>query len=75
MRFSEIRRHLPCLSEQIVSARLGDLREIGMIQREVGPEAPPSVTYSLTDLGRKLAKVTEAIQEISQSDQITVRAA
>lgn len=75
MRFSEICRELPSVSEQIISTRLADLREIGMLQRTVHQETPIAVAYSLTELGRRLAVAADTIKEISRSDLLPVRAA
>lgn len=75
MRFSEICRELPTLSEQIICARLADLREVGMLRREVQADAPVAVFYSLTALGGRLAEAAATIKEISSSDALPAVAA
>ena len=75
LRFSEICRKLPSISEQIVSTRLADLREIGMVEREVLEDTPIAVAYSLTDSGRRLAEAAGTIKELSGIDSLPVQAA
>jgi DNA-binding HxlR family transcriptional regulator len=60
-RFSELRRDLPTISAKVLSARLKDLEARGVVVREVMPTSPPSVEYSLTDIGLELAPAIRAI--------------
>src|SRR5690349_20912767 len=60
-RFSELRRDIPSVSAKMLSARLHELEEKGVITRRVMPTSPPSVEYSLTDLGRELIPAIHAI--------------
>ena len=60
-RFSELRRDIPSVSAKVLSARLRQLEDKGVIARRVMPTSPPSVEYSLTDLGRELIPAINAI--------------
>ena len=60
-RFSELRRSLPAISAKVLSARLKDLEERGVLSRSVLPTTPPSVEYALTDLGEELIPAIRAI--------------
>ena len=60
-RFSELRRDIPTVSAKVLSARLRELEDKGVIARRVMPTSPPSVEYSLTDLGRELIPAINAI--------------
>lgn len=60
-RFSELRRAMPAISAKVLSARLKDLEERGVLSRTVLPTAPPSVEYALSDLGQELIPVIRAI--------------
>lgn len=46
---------------KVLSARLSELEERGVLLRHVRPTSPPSVEYELTDLGRELIPALEAI--------------
>lgn len=63
-RFSEIEASLP-LSGRLLSERLKDLEKEGIIKREVLPEVPVRVEYSLTEKGLSLKPVLEAIENWS----------
>jgi DNA-binding HxlR family transcriptional regulator len=65
-RFSELRADIPAVSAKVLSARLKELEAIGIIDRTVQPTSPPSVEYSLTDLGRDLVPAIEAIASVGR---------
>ena len=60
-RFSDIARAVPDLSDRLLSERLKELETAGVLLRTVIPETPVRVEYHLTDKGRALAPVVEAI--------------
>ena len=60
-RFSDIARAVPDLSDRLLSERLKELETAGVLVRIVIPETPVRVEYRLTDKGRALAPVVEAI--------------
>jgi DNA-binding HxlR family transcriptional regulator len=60
-RFSELARAVPDLSDRLLSERLKELEAAGVISRHVIPETPVRVEYELTEKGRALAPVVEAI--------------
>ncbi|WP_428696245.1 winged helix-turn-helix transcriptional regulator [Stappia sp.] len=64
-RFSELRLDIPAVSAKVLTARLKDLERKGVVHREVRPTSPPSVEYSLTDLGAELLPAISAIVEVS----------
>ena len=63
-RFSELRRAMPVISAKVLSARLKDLEGRGAVSRAVLPTSPPSVDYTLTELGRELIPAIRAIVEV-----------
>jgi DNA-binding HxlR family transcriptional regulator len=60
-RFGQLRRLMPKVTQQMLTAHLRELERDGIIRREVYPQVPPKVEYSLTDLGRGLAPVFDSI--------------
>jgi DNA-binding HxlR family transcriptional regulator len=62
MRFSELKRMLPDITEKMLSIQLKALQADGLIDRTVFGEKPPiSVHYSLTDFGESVIPVIEKI--------------
>ena len=53
-RFGELRRLVPDISQRMLTETLRDLQRDGYVHREVFPTKPPSVEYSLTDMGRSM---------------------
>lgn len=60
-RFNELRRGVPRMSPALLSKRLGELEIAGVVMRERLPEAPEIEAYRLTQAGRDLQPVIEAI--------------
>lgn len=63
-RFNEILIDIPPISAKVLSTRLRELQERGVIVRHVLDTTPPSVEYQLTDLGAQLVPALEAIAEV-----------
>ena len=61
-RFTEMATYVPGLSDRLLSQRLHELEEVGIVQRRVYSERPVQVEYSLTTQGQALREVVEAIQ-------------
>ncbi len=60
-RFSEICATVPGLSDRLLSERLKELEAEGIVTRTVYPETPVRIEYRLSEKGRSLAPVIEAI--------------
>ena len=63
-RFSELRVDIPGVSAKMLTARLRELEGRGVVARRVMPTSPPSVEYSLTQLGHELVPAINAIVEV-----------
>jgi DNA-binding HxlR family transcriptional regulator len=60
-RFAELRRKTHGISERVLTRQLRELEADGIVRREVFPEVPARVEYSLTEYGESLGPVTEAM--------------
>jgi DNA-binding HxlR family transcriptional regulator len=63
-RFGELSRDIPGISPKMLTARLRELEDKGVIDRTVTPTSPPSVEYSLSELGRELVPVIDSIVRV-----------
>jgi DNA-binding HxlR family transcriptional regulator len=63
MRFSEVRRACPPISDRILSRELKELEACGLLSRTEYPVIPPRTEYRLTDLGRSLRPVMAAMAD------------
>ncbi|WP_372026926.1 winged helix-turn-helix transcriptional regulator [Tistrella mobilis] len=60
-RFSELRRAIPGVTQQMLTSQLRELEASGIVDRRVYAQVPPKVEYSLTPLGAGLRAVTDAL--------------
>ena len=60
-RFSELKRSVGHVTQKVLTAQLRQMEESGLVTRTVYPEVPPRVEYSLTELGRSLKPVLDAM--------------
>jgi DNA-binding HxlR family transcriptional regulator len=61
-RFSELRRLIPEVTQQVLAQQLRQLEEDGIVSRTVYPEVPPRVEYDLTALGRELEPILDLLE-------------
>ncbi len=64
LRYNELRKEMPTVTERTLSLQLKTLEEDGLIKRKVYTSKPPlKVEYSLTDFGKTLVPVVQAIAD------------
>lgn len=59
LRFSEIKRKLPDVTQKMLTNQLRSLEDDNLVHREIYPVIPPKVEYSLTDMGEKMIPLLE----------------
>ena len=60
-RFGELKKAIGSVSQKVLTAQLRDMEQNGLVHREVFAEVPPRVEYSLTELGRSLKPILDAM--------------
>lgn len=66
MRFSEFAEAVDGISPRMLAERLRDLEAAGLIERRVLPTSPPAVEYRLTERGRRLGPIVEAMRAYAE---------
>jgi DNA-binding HxlR family transcriptional regulator len=61
LRFSELERAIPAVSQKMLIQQLRQLEADGIIRRQIYPEVPPKVEYRLTAWGQTLCPALDAI--------------
>ena len=62
MRFGALRKSVGSVSQKVLTAKLRDMEENGLVTRKVYAEVPPRVEYALTPLGKSLAPILDAMK-------------
>lgn len=60
-RFGELKKSLIGISQKVLTQHLRIMEENGLVHRQVYAEVPPKVEYSLTELGRSLKLIHDAM--------------
>ncbi|MGD0079290.1 MAG: helix-turn-helix domain-containing protein [Methanoregula sp.] len=61
LRFNELQKGLPGVNTKMLTKQLRELEGDGVIRRTVYPEVPPRVEYAITDFGRTLIPILQAL--------------
>ncbi|MDD9149695.1 MULTISPECIES: winged helix-turn-helix transcriptional regulator [unclassified Sporolactobacillus] len=62
-RFSELKRNIPGITQKMLTKQLRELEEEDIVKRVIYPQVPPRVEYSVTQYGRTLQPILEAMHE------------
>lgn len=65
-RFGELRVDIPGISARVLSARLRELEDRGLVMRRALDSSPPSAEYELTELGRELLPAIDIFASVGK---------
>ena len=60
-RFGELKKSLPGIPQKVLTSHLRAMEESGLVKRKVFAEVPPKVEYSLTETGKSLKPIHDAM--------------
>lgn len=66
MRFGEIHQSIHGIALKVLSRNLKELEQDGIVSRKAYPEVPPRVEYSLTEKGKSLSTIMNALADWSR---------
>jgi DNA-binding HxlR family transcriptional regulator len=75
LRFGELRRAVPDISQRMLTQTLRDLQRDGIISRHVFPTQPPSVEYRLTEIGQSLLEPLAILVRWAETYHAAIRGA
>ena len=61
LRYSEIHKRVSNATDKMLTQQLREMQRDGLINRKVYPVVPPKTEYSLTDFGRTLSPILDAM--------------
>jgi DNA-binding HxlR family transcriptional regulator len=62
-RFGELKKGVSGITQKVLTAKLREMEEIGLIERKIYPQIPPKVEYTLTDIGYSLKPILDSLKE------------
>ena len=72
-RFGELKKSIGTVTQKVLTAQLWQMEASGLLTRTVYAEVPPRVEYTLTDLGRSLRPVLDAMEAWGKAYQENAR--
>jgi DNA-binding HxlR family transcriptional regulator len=70
MRYGELKRAIPGISEKMLIQELNMLVENKLVSKKVYPEIPPKVEYRLTKLGLKTLPIVDRLAEFGKENLV-----
>jgi DNA-binding HxlR family transcriptional regulator len=72
VRFNQLKKAVSGISQKMLTQQLRELERDGLVRREVFPENPPHVEYSMTELGMSLGPIYQAVHLWEQENQAAI---
>ena len=63
LRFNQLQKSIEGITQRMLTNQLRELEQDGIVNRKVYAQVPPKVEYSLTEYGKTLAPILQAMRE------------
>jgi DNA-binding HxlR family transcriptional regulator len=63
MRFGEIKKSVKGITQKVLTSKLREMEELGLLERKEYMQTPPKVEYTLTDIGYSLKPVLDVMRD------------
>ena len=73
-RFGELKKSVSGISQKVLTSNLRDMEENGLLSREVFPEVPPRVEYTLTERAQSFIPQAESLIAWAQNNMADIMA-
>ncbi|MGS2761000.1 winged helix-turn-helix transcriptional regulator [Sinomicrobium sp. M5D2P9] len=73
LRFSELRRRMPNITERMLTLHLRKMEDNCLVKRTVYAEVPPRVEYELTQIGEQLVPILDMLKKWGAKHKETVK--
>ncbi|MBQ8459421.1 helix-turn-helix transcriptional regulator [bacterium] len=61
-RFCELKKSVKGITQKVLTSKLREMEDLGLLERKIYSQTPPKVEYTLTDIGYSLAPVIDAMK-------------
>ncbi|MBQ8668673.1 helix-turn-helix transcriptional regulator [bacterium] len=61
-RFGELKKSVVGITQKVLTSKLREMEELGLLERKIYPQIPPKVEYTLTDIGYSLRPVLDSLK-------------
>ena len=62
-RFGELKKSVVGITQKVLTSKLREMEELGLLERTIYPQIPPKVEYTLTDIGYSLRPVLDSLKD------------
>ena len=61
-RFGELKKAVVGITQKVLTSKLREMEELGLLELKIYPQIPPKVEYTLTDIGYSLRPVLDSLK-------------
>ena len=71
-RFCELKKSVTGITQKVLTSKLREMEELGLLERKVYDQTPPKVEYTLTESGKSLIPIIRQLTDWAQNNMKTI---